>query len=494
MQRQRGTIGSLPGTFFDHGSTSSNAAIDKQSPNDMNIGYVNSVGVEEQEPCRWSLGEPSSNGIQHEVSHNERKTNNGWPSSMSTYAIVGPRLEEHQYEQNSLFVQSSNSYTVPQNLSLNASLAGLGDNNSHVTEKSNLYKPSGSENERSSHDLAPHMRFAVHPAKERLLKGMLASPLQVEVLVTSIEQKVVQGMEFLLPMQSSRSLPANHSLDLRTTTVVDTSGIQNPNVVFHVLTSQQNVQTFRWNRDSGSRTGSSLSFNVSGDRDGVPCEGHQSRSIARNLLGHRMFIPAPELRTSVRNPTNRGLNSGNISAPKNVASTSRVGSSSDANASSSSTMVPRHNPYSQFLQRLSELVRQSLMSPLGSEFGGYGNHSSLSSRRPTSPEEMLLSFGVANQGQHRPYPRSMAWLKRQDVGLLGIPHSLRTLAAATKGRTRLLVSEYDLAGSDSVSLEHIHNVLDPMRKGENLRFEDFMILDQPAFLGVAGIHDRHRDM
>ncbi|KAG4147208.1 hypothetical protein ERO13_D05G207533v2 [Gossypium hirsutum] len=33
-----------------------------------------------------------------------------------------------------------------------------------------------------------------------------------------------------------------------------------------------------------------------------------------------------------------------------------------------------------------------------------------------------------------------------------------------------------------------------MRRGENLRFEDVMILDQSVFLGVADIHDRHRDM
>ena len=94
---------------------------------------------------------------------------------------------------------------------------------------------------------------------------------------------------------------------------------------------------------------------------------------------------------------------------------------------------------------------------------------------------MLLSSGVANQGHHHPYPRSMPWLERQDAGLLGIPYSLRTLAAATEGRSRLVVSE-------------ILNVLDLMRKGENLRYEDVMILGQSVYFGVADIHDRHRDM
>ena len=64
----------------------------------------------------------------------------------------------------------------------------------------------------------------------------------------------------------------------------------------------------------------------------------------------------------------------------------------------------------------------------------------------------------------------MPWLERQYAGLLGIPHSLRTLVAATKGRSRLVVFE-------------IHHVLDLMRKGENLHYEDIMIIDQSIYLG-----------
>ncbi|KAK8572498.1 hypothetical protein V6N13_048096 [Hibiscus sabdariffa] len=33
-----------------------------------------------------------------------------------------------------------------------------------------------------------------------------------------------------------------------------------------------------------------------------------------------------------------------------------------------------------------------------------------------------------------------------------------------------------------------------MRRGQNLRFEDIMIFDQSVLLGVADIHERHRDM
>ncbi|GAA0163710.1 ubiquitin-protein ligase [Lithospermum erythrorhizon] len=33
-----------------------------------------------------------------------------------------------------------------------------------------------------------------------------------------------------------------------------------------------------------------------------------------------------------------------------------------------------------------------------------------------------------------------------------------------------------------------------MRRGEGLRAEDIMILDQSVFFGMADLHDRHRDM
>ncbi|KAK8347490.1 hypothetical protein V6Z11_A06G021600 [Gossypium hirsutum] len=257
--------------------------------------------------------------------------------------------------------------------------------------------------------------------------------------------------------QQSSRLPTDHSLDIRSAPVLDNASLQNPNVAVHVPTLPRNVQSFRWNGGSGSRTGNTSSSNISGDRDAVPHEGHQLRSMARNLLDHPMFVRAPELRTLVRNPMNRDVNSGNLSVPGNFASTSCAGSSSGANASSVPTWAPQPNHPSQYPRRLSGLVRRQLMSSLGPESGGPGNHPSLQ------------------------YRRLMSLLERQDAGFLAVPHSLRNLAAATEGRSRLVVPE-------------IRNVLDLMRRGENLRFEDAVILDQSAFFGAPDIHDRHRDM
>ncbi|KAL5844826.1 hypothetical protein ACOSQ4_010784 [Xanthoceras sorbifolium] len=280
--------------------------------------------------------------------------------------------------------------------------------------------------------------------------------------------------------QSSRPLPNDQSLDSRSAPVVDNTNSQGPPVVMHVPTLPRNTQPFRWDRGSSSRTGSSLSSNFSRDRDAFAREETRSRNMGRNILEHPIFMPAPDMRNVVRNPASRSLAGGNISIPGNVASSSRTGSSSGVPRSSAPTWVSHPNaPSHQYPRRFSEFVRRSLISSLGSESGQSSNQTPL---QPPSAEEMVLMSGAGNQGHHQSYPRSASWLERQGDGVLGFPHPLRTLAAGSDGRSRLVVSE------------QIRNVLDLMRRGESLRFEDVMILDQSVFFGVADIHDRHRDM
>ncbi|KAJ9186762.1 hypothetical protein P3X46_002299 [Hevea brasiliensis] len=269
----------------------------------------------------------------------------------------------------------------------------------------------------------------------------------------------------------SRLLPTDHSLDFRSPLAVEAATSQSQPFVIPVPPLPQNVQSFRWNESSSTRTGSSSSSIALSDR-----EETGSRNISRNIWEHPMFVPATELRTSVRNPTNRSVTGGN------VASTSRSGSSSGVHPLSPPSWVSHPNPSSRNSRRLAEYVRRSLFSSAGADSGGQSNaHSPLHSGPSGSSEEAMISSGVSNPVHHRSYPRSALWMERQGDGVLGIPYPFRTLAAAGEGRSRLLVSE-------------IRNVLDLMRRGESLRFEDVMILDQSVFFGVADIHDRHRDM
>ncbi|KAL1112112.1 hypothetical protein V6Z11_D02G107300 [Gossypium hirsutum] len=524
MQGQRGTVGSLPETFFVHSSTSSNAVAEQQecwnnirnpienrladcllSTNDMNIGYANSMGQEEQ-LGRWSLVDVNSSGTQNEVSHNEWKTDHRWSSSISASANAGPRLEGRsgRYVVDDNDSRPGCSYEGRRASCKRKALEGnVGQCSSSESsgyfrgaESSAGHGISASYTAGSNVNISPPSR-QVHPRLGLDVRGSASNSIPEQIVLpptaesshrnfhlrrnpSSIQEPITHPIFPTGDMswqavvssaqQPSRLFPANHSLELRSAPVVHNANSENPNVISHVPSLLQNG-------GSGPRTGSSSNSNPFADRD-VPRARHKSRSMARNILHHPMFVPAPELRTLVRNPI---LSSGNISSPGNVASTSHAGSNNGANVMSASTWVPHPNPSSQYPRRLSELVRQSLMSSLGTESGGQSNHSSLPSGPTTSPEAMLLSSHVASQVPHRPYPRSLLWLERQDAGFVGIPHSLRTLAAATEGRSRLVVSE-------------IRNVLDLMRRGENLQFEDVMILDQSVLLGVADSHDRHRDM
>ncbi|KAE8731332.1 Detected protein of unknown function [Hibiscus syriacus] len=317
----------------------------------------------------WSLAEHSSSGAQNEDNHNEWKMDHGLSSSVSVSANAGPRLEEKWYEPNSLFVESSNYDAVPQILNLDAGLVGHGDDNRQVTEQSNLYKPSGSRNEQ----ISPGPDSCCTSCKRKALEanvgqssssgsssslnradGISASYNAGSSVNTSAPTRQVDPrLEFEVRGSGSDSIPGPNLLttaegsllfhlcsshqDLFQLIILSIQAQhrcatpQNPNAVIHVPALPRNLQPFRWNGGSGLRAASSSSSNVSGDREAVRDEGHQSRRMARNLPGHPMFVASPELRTSIRNSTNQGLRSGNINVPVNGASTSRAGPSSGAN-------------------------------------------------------------------------------------------------------------------------------------------------------------------
>lgn len=599
-------MGSLPETFdFDHGSTSSNIAIDQHicwnnmrnpaggipeyvlSPGNMNVTYLNSVNRERQMSSGWSLGEPSSSNTQSVVGCDEWKAELGWSSSGVACPGGGPRSEEQSYEPpntfsvdnanaNSVLEQRSNSDVLTQTLNLNTGPMGHGGSDSQVIGCPSMHKSSGSEHQwippasGSDHHVLPSRPGGVLVAEndgrpERSLEGrrlsrkrkapeanvgqssvsgsssyfqhaensawsavparfsvssslsVSAPPGQVnprlglgatEVASDSLpdlssaggsqrnsrlrintssqrdsisptlfsSESTVRHSSISSSQPTARPFPVDYSLDLRSTPAADNMIPQSQQVLVPVPACPQNVQGFRWNGGSSSGTGTSASSVVSLDGDVVPHEETGSRSMIRNLLELPMFVPATEMRNLVRNSANRSPTGGNLSIPGNVASPSRTGPSSVAH--SSSALPQQHRP--QYSRRLSEYVRRSLYSSAGSESGGHiSNYSPLLSS-PVSSQETGFSSGPGNHGPHQSHTRSALWLERHGDAGVGIPYLLRASSMAGEGSSRL-VSE-------------IRNVLGLMRRGENLRFEDVMILDQSMFFGVADGHDRHRDM
>ncbi|XP_059636865.1 probable E3 ubiquitin-protein ligase RHG1A isoform X2 [Cornus florida] len=589
MQGQRSSMGSLPETLrFDHGSTSSNAGVDQQicwnntqnssnncqpdyviSPSDPSITYLNSMSQEGQNTSGWNLGEPSSSGAQNQVSLSEGKTEHGWSSSMSAFTGPGPILEEQLYEpanilslnnvnvnlssnqiaNGSLFMQSSNSSAIPQDLNINAGFVDRGVHDCQVTECPNMYKSGGSENaqfslassssnpfgmpsgsngflveendgrrdfsmegrrlscKRKAFDgnvgqssMSGSSRYTQYPESNawqavpahynacsslgistpspsehnlgvsaseqvnaRIGLGLggasLECPLALNVVGSAERTRrnfrvrinpshqqesqsanvisagsVVGHSSFSSPHQPSRFLPLENSLDLGSAPAADNASPQRQSVAVQVPALPRNLQLSRWTGGSSSRPGNISGSVIGGEVDFAPHGESNSISTPRNIPEHPLFVAADEFRNSVQNPTNWSLPGGNMSIAANVASPSRTGSNSAALPSSAPNWVHNRNP-PQYARRLSELVRRSLLS---SEAGGRSNNNSPLHPGPSSSQEVGLSSGTGNHGHHLSRTRSAMLLERQLDVTSGIPYSLRTLAAASEGRSRLV--------------------------------------------------------
>ncbi|CAK8569495.1 unnamed protein product [Lathyrus sativus] len=290
----------------------------------------------------------------------------------------------------------------------------------------------------SSESFHRNFRLRVNPASQQI---SLPQPTFSNGSV--MRNSSVPSSSPMLP----RFHPIDNSLDLRSLPPVDTLLPQSHPHLSHVPALPRSSQSVRWNGGSSSTN------------------NHSSNSV----VDHPAFIPA-NLRNAVRTAS-RPSSTANLTVPGNVASSSRTAPNPPAlNPSSVSAWVSRPNPQ-QYPRRLSEYVRRSLFTP-GAE-GGSSSNSYSTLRGPSTPSESRGPPSATNPG-------SSPWLERSADSEFGIPYSLRSLATAGEGSSRL-VSE-------------LRNVLGLMRRGGNLRFEDVMILDHSMFSGIADIHDRHRDM
>ncbi|XP_076944509.1 E3 ubiquitin-protein ligase MBR2-like [Bidens hawaiensis] len=236
---------------------------------------------------------------------------------------------------------------------------------------------------------------------------------------------------------------------------VENSSTHTGQPVLRVPGLRRNFQsTSRWSRGTSSRVARSPNLLMSGDRN-------EPDSISN----HWLFTPPSDWNSN-------GDDGGNANNNGNgVAASSRPGPSSGS--------TPSQHP-----RRLSAFLRRSLLST--ADLDGGGGQNGIFPRIPPGLSGSSSSSSSSSQdvgglpGQQQSLSRSSLLLGRQLEGAFAFPFHSRTMTPGSEGRGRL-VSE-------------IRNVLDLMRRGEPLRFEDLMVLDQSVFLGVADIHDRHRDM
>ncbi|KAF9666014.1 hypothetical protein SADUNF_Sadunf16G0184900 [Salix dunnii] len=282
---------------------------------------------------------------------------------------------------------------------------------------------------------------------------------------------------------SPRPVTVSDYLESRSTEPGNSSAIQGQ---LHATNPSLSRSLLRWHDFSSSRVGNSSSSLIPGELGASSREEANLSSFQRNNADHPIFAPATEMRSMGQDPTRRGLATENMSTSDNFSST-RIDSFSSTRIGPSSSVHPfhtpgwiHHNPTTHNQQRISEISTWSLFPPMASESGGHSCHfSPLSIGPSSSAQDTEIASGSSSQGHNPTFPRSALLMEEHSDDVLGMPRSLRALAADIEGRHRLI--------------SEIRHVLNAMRRGENLRVEDYMLFD-PFYHGMAEMHDQHRDM
>lgn len=413
-----------------------------------------------------------------------------WGSSCKRKALEGTSGQSYPGGSSSCFAQAENSVwnTVPARHSASSSLSistpPRNSRTASATEQLNPRIGVGTGGE-AFDDFPPlsvpgNSESSLRNFERRVSSGHHQEPVPFNL--SSIGRS--RQIHLISPFQMPSSRPPSYSeyLESRSAAANNIGASPSQSNVMHSPGLPRNVHPFPWNGASISRAGSSSSsMNRSGDRGLALREEANLANMSRNSAEHSMSVHANEMRTLAQDPTNWSLATGNINTSGVVVpSTSRVGASSSVHPLTPSWIL-HPNPQTHNQQRLSGFSPWTLFPSVDSEPGGQSAYfPPLSSGATASSQETIASAGPSSQGYRQPHLRPAVSMERQGDDVLGMPHSLRALAADIEGRHRLI--------------SEIRQVLSAMRRGENLRAEDYMLFDPLIFHGLPEIHDRHRDM
>ncbi|KAI3785468.1 hypothetical protein L1987_44586 [Smallanthus sonchifolius] len=514
MQGQKGAIGSSSeGLPFEHGSTSSDSSVMQQQ-----ICWTNFIrnpptntNQETQNLSLWSMGESSSSSMTNHASHHHDP-----PASMLSPGDVNMNITHshanngHLHHGHNVTVNPSTFIGIKPSNYASSSSSGpfemearqlpckrkaaeltIGQSSSGIISSDVFQRPktsndnNGQLNLLSSDPIIPRLGsgpgvgcvFSDNRAAENSRRNVRIrnnNSRQQDQLPASNNNNIINGqINFSSPYPSLGLNP------------VATTG-ENPSnhegqTVLRVPALRRNFQVTSRNRSSSSRASRLVSSNIIGG------SVDNSRTMPANISDHPLFIQPHDIRNTTQTTINWNLNPGGGNGNGNPTNNVKGLAST---ASPVASLGPRHGSPLYPSRRLSEILRWSLLSSIDSGGGGGGGglSSNLFSRIPplvgtsaSSSQESGIPpvIGIAGHPPHHHLPH-LRLGDRQLDGAFGFSHLGRTVAGGSERRGRL-VSE-------------IRNVLDLIRRGEGLRFEDVMVLDQSVFYGMAGIHDRHRDM
>ncbi|KAI3777402.1 hypothetical protein L1987_47202 [Smallanthus sonchifolius] len=528
MQGQKGAIGSLPESLtFEHGSSSSDSGVVEQEICWTNFirNPATDANQDTQNLSMWSMGESSSSAVPNQVGQNrvDPKIGHGWSS------FVKDHPEPHQHEppasrlslggvsMNTSRTHHGHNVTVnpstfigmkPSNYASSSSgpvemearqlprkrkaaELNIGQSSSGVESSNILQRPEVSSSS------SVWQSVSENPTPTNTMPFDLVIPrLGSGIGVSSDSRAAMENIRRNVRIRINNSsqqdqLPATNnninnngllnfsapypSLGLNpVATTGDSSSSREGQPILRVPALIRNLHVSSRIRSSSSRANRPFTSNIIGG------SGDTSRTMPTNISEHPLFVQPHDSRNNAQTAVNLNLDS--VGGPTSLSSNSNPMPNLGPHRGSSLYRSRRH----------AEFLRRSLLSSIDSGAGGGGEqNSNLFSRIPppvgasasaSSLQEPGMPPVIAIAGRH-PHHHHLPRLRTSDGrldGAFGLPYLSRTVAGGSERRGRL-VSE-------------IRNVLDLIRRGEGLRFEDVMILDQSVLYGMTDIHDQHRDM
>ncbi|XP_073001609.1 probable E3 ubiquitin-protein ligase HIP1 isoform X6 [Typha latifolia] len=236
----------------------------------------------------------------------------------------------------------------------------------------------------------------------------------------------------------------------------------------------RNLQPFPPNGTSNSGI---APMNIAGE-GAILEESNLWSTLRSNFSEHLACFPPTNTSHVVQGSTNWHLTGGN----RSLHGSSGSALHSDVSVGNRQPLgsVSRHSHPSQYHRNIADIVRRSLSSSGASNSRRQSVPLQRRGHHPTSHEFGGHHSGVGYRTHPQPYLGSALLADRQSGGQFAVPLAIRTPTASREGRSRML--------------SEMRNVLDLLRRGENIRFEDLFIFDQAGFFGAPYLQDRHRDM
>ncbi|ESQ51000.1 hypothetical protein EUTSA_v10022580mg [Eutrema salsugineum] len=430
-----------------------------------------------QDNCGSSLG--SSVQAAGESSSGPAASFGGWGSSCKRKALEGAPSHSFSGETPDCFVQNENGAShaglSPYGASSSLSLATPSQSSPNVTNHfGRTEQVFGSGSGRA---VATNAFHSARNSDTLSRPGRRLNPRQPQ---ESVAFSISHGGSSVRPTGSlQQNLPLNSPfvdpLDVRPTSITSGSSTgENQTNIVHLPALTRNIHQFSWDASFSSRASSSSGIGVPAERFGPQWE------TPRSHPEQPMFAPATDMRNPVHDQSIWSFTRGNPGSSIDSPFISRAGPSSAHAQQPNPAWIPPqsaplHNP-----SRTSEISPWSLFPSIESQSASHGASLPLLPTGPSGSSNEVAMPSSSNSRSHRSRQRRSGLLSERQNDLLHLRHLGRSLAADSDGRNHLI--------------SEIRQVLSAMRRGENLRIEDYMVFDPLIYQSMTEMHDRHREM